>query len=53
MFSDWTIGTNVGSLEEYDKKLFSAQQEVHGSDYMLVHEEIKNQLKMKIEDGHF
>ena len=44
MFSDWTIGSKVNSLAEYDKALFSAQAEAHGDDYMLVHEEIKKQL---------
>ena len=41
MFSDWTIADRVKSLEEYNRTLFDAQENAHGSDYMLVHNEIK------------
>lgn len=44
MFSDWTIGPNTNSLEEYSHALFRAQAKAHGDNYMLVHEEIKKQL---------
>lgn len=44
MFSDWTIADRVNSLEEYNRALYDAQAEVHGSDYMLVHDEIKKHL---------
>ena len=44
MFSDWTIADRVNSLEEYNRVLYDAQENAHGSDYMLVHDEIKKHL---------
>jgi len=44
MFSDWTIADRVNSLGEYSTTLYNDQAAAHGSDYMLVHEEIKKHL---------
>jgi len=45
MISDLTIANTSTSLQEYYDSIYKLQSNAHGTEYMLVHDEIKEKLK--------